>query len=328
MAEIAWGSFSAGVAGRLDEDVAFILARARELSLPNLGSMAPQAARAEFARRLERTNPEPPAGVSSRDIAIPGPGGAVPLRIYAPEGGAKVKAALLYFHGGGFVVGDLETHDAICRIIAARCGSFVVAVDYRMGPEQPYPAAVQDGLAALRWLADKPTELGGEALRLGLCGDSAGGSLGAVAALHARDLGIALAVQILAYPAVDQGGTYASRLRLAEGYLLTQADIDWFCAQYFRGHVLPVLAPDASPIRAASHADLADAVIITAGFDPLADEGRAYAETLAAAGNRVRHVCLEGAIHGCLGLARYLGCGKAALDEICTAWGFVCGEGD
>ena len=314
------GQFSVGHPGRLDNDVAFILAKAAELNLPKLGSLGPVEARAEFARRLSRTNPPAPGGVSATDHAIEGKGGRLPLRLYRPSNAKPVTAALLYFHGGGFVVGDLETHDAICRIIAKRCQSVVVAVDYRMGPEAPYPAAIEDGITALTWLANGPAEAGGPNLTLGVAGDSAGGTLAAVTALHARDLGITLAIQMLIYPAVDQGGDYESRPRLAKGYLLTEEDIAWFTEQYFVGHTGPVLEPDASPIRAASHAGLAPALVLTAGFDPLVDEGKAYADLLTQAGVPVRSVCLEGAIHGCLGLAAYLSCGKAALDEICDAW--------
>ncbi|MBI3447197.1 MAG: alpha/beta hydrolase [Magnetospirillum sp.] len=306
------GFFSIGGVGQVDADIAFVLAKAAELNLPSLGSMGPVAARAEFARRLSRTNPPPPEGVEARDIVI---ADGLRGRLYQRQGGATVAAVLLYFHGGGFVVGDLETHDAQCRIMALRSGSAVVAVDYRLGPEHPYPAAIEDGIVALKW-ADR--EFAGKALGIG--GDSAGGSLAAVTALHARDLGIELAAQLLIYPAVDQAGDFPSRRRLAQGYLLTQPDIEWFTEQYFVGRSGPVLEPDASPLRALSHAGLAPALVLTCGFDPLVDEGDAYAEALRQAGVPVRHVRLEGAIHGCLGLAAYVGAGKAALDEVCRFW--------
>lgn len=322
---IQWGIHSIGVPGKLDDDVAFVLAKAAELKLPLLATMAPEEARAEFARRLSRTNPSPPEGVEAKDITITGPGGPLPIRLYRPAGGATARAALLYFHGGGFVVGDLETHDSICRIIAGRSGSVVAAVDYRLGPEAPYPAAIEDAHAALAWAATGPAELGGTGVTLAVAGDSAGGTLSAVMALHARDMGLSLALQALIYPAVDQSGEFPSRRRLAEGYLLTQADIEWFTAQYFAGRACPVLESDASPLRAASHVGLAPALVLTCGFDPLVDEGKAYAETLRTAGVPVRSVCLEGAIHGCLGLAAYLGCGRAALDELCSAWSAAIG---
>lgn len=318
---IEWGNFSIGTPGRVDDDVAYILAKAAEYKLPPLWGMSPAEARAEFTRRLSKTNPPAPDGVKAEDLTIPGPGGPIPIRIYRPAPitagqAAPVKAALLYFHGGGFVVGDLDTHDSICRNIAARTGSMVASVHYRMGPEHPYPAAIQDGTAALKWLAAGP----GSGLILGVAGDSAGGTLSAVMALHARDLGIKLSLQLLIYPAVDQSGDYPSRTRLGEGYLLTQADMVWFTQQYFVGHQGPVLEPDASPLHADSHAGLAPALILTCGFDPLVDEGKAYAEALRRAGVPTRSVCLEGAIHGCLGLAAYIGCGRAVLDQVCDAW--------
>lgn len=305
------GFFSVGTPGAVDDDIAFILAKAAELNLPKLGELGPVEGRAEFARRLARTNPPAPEGVEAEDITLAG----MAARRYVPAGGARAKAALLYFHGGGFVVGDLETYDPHCRALAAAAGSVVVALDYRLAPEHPYPAAIEDGIAALRRLADEYSDC-----ILGVAGDSAGGTMAAVIALHARDLGIPLAVQMLIYPAVDQAGDFSSRRRLAEGYLLTQADIEWFTRMYFGQSETPVLEPDASPLRAASHAGLAPALVLTCGFDPLVDEGDAYARTLAEAGVPVRHVRFEGSIHGCLGLAGYVASGRAALDEICRCW--------
>jgi acetyl esterase len=315
-----WERRSIGVPGRLDDDVAVLLARAAELDLPPLAAMVPAEARAEFLRRCAKTNPVPPEGVEAADVTIRGKGGPLTLRLYRPAAAAGTLPALLYCHGGGFVLGGLESHDAICRTIAAEAGSVVVAVDYRLAPEHPYPAAVEDAVAALDWLNAGPAELGGRLPAIAVGGDSAGGTLAAVLALHARDRGMALALQVLVYPAVDQGGDYPSRRRLAEGHLLTADEIAWFSRQYFGPRAEPELAADASPIRAPSHAGLAPALIITAAFDPLADEGAAYAERLRAAGVQVRHVLLEGGIHGCLGLARRLACGKAVLEEICAVW--------
>ncbi|EME71825.1 esterase/lipase [Paramagnetospirillum caucaseum] len=311
------GFFSLGTPGRLDDDIAFVLAKAAELKLPKLGELGPVAGRAEFTRRLSRTNPPAPEGVGAEDIVI---AGTVRARRYTPEGGPRAKGLLLYFHGGGFVVGDLESHDPQCRALAAQSGSLVVAVDYRLAPEHPYPAAIVDGIAALQWAAMEYADWS-----LGVAGDSAGGTMAAVLALRARALGIPLALQALVYPAVDQQGDFPSRTRLAEGYLLTQADIDWFTAQYFIGRQSPVLEPDASPLRAASHAGLAPALVLTCGFDPLVDEGDAYALALKGAGVKVRHVRLEGSIHGCLGLAGYVASGQAALGELCRAWSSVLG---
>lgn len=305
------GTVSIGTPGRLDEDVAFILAKAAELNLPKITTMGPQGARDEFARRLSRTNPPAPDGVVAEDMLVAG----IPARRYLPPGGAKVKGALLYAHGGGFVVGDLETHDPHCRTLAAESGSVVVSLHYRRAPEHPYPAAIQDAKAALAWLA---AEYPG--WRLGVAGDSAGGTIAAVLALHARDLGLPLALQMLIYPAVDQMGDFPSRQRLGEGYILTRDDIAWFNDQYFGEGREPLRETEAAPLHAASHAGLAPALVMTCGFDPLVDEGEAYVEKLRGAGVPVRHVRLEGSVHGCLGLAGYVASGKAALAEACRAW--------
>lgn len=305
------GTVSIGTPGQLDDDVAFILAKAAELNLPKITTLGPQGARDEFARRLSRTNPPAPDGIRAEDIMVAG----IPARRYAPEGGATAKGALLYAHGGGFVVGDLETHDPHCRTLAAESGSVVVSLHYRRAPEHPYPAAIGDAKAALSWLA---AEYPG--WRLGVAGDSAGGTIAAVLALFARDRGIPLALQMLIYPAVDQMGDFPSRQRFGEGYILTRDDISWFNDQYFGAGREPLREIEAAPLHAASHAGLAPALVVTCGFDPLVDEGEAYVERLRAAGVPVRHVRLEGSIHGCLGLAGYVASGKTALAEACRAW--------
>ncbi|ARJ65287.1 lipase [Magnetospirillum sp. ME-1] len=309
------GTVSIGTAGKLDDDVAFILAKAAELNLPKITTLGHEGARDEFARRLSRTNPPAPDGVEAEDILVAG----IPARRYGPAGGPKVKAALLYAHGGGFVVGDLETHDPHCRALAAESGSVVISLHYRRAPEHMYPAAIHDAKAALAWLA---AEYPG--WRLGVAGDSAGGTIAAVLALHARDLGLPLALQILIYPAVDQMGDFPSRQRLGEGYILTRDDIAWFNAQYFGEGRAPLRDTEAAPLYAASHAGLAPALVVTCGFDPLVDEGEAYVEKLRGAGVPVRHVRLEGSVHGCLGLAGYVASGKAALAEASRAWSSVC----
>lgn len=300
---------SVGKPGQLDEDVRFLLEKAAGADVPPLSALDPVAARREFRRRVDKANIVPPKDVPSREVVA----GALRLRLYqaGPAG-----AVLLFFHGGGFVVGDLETHDAVCRTIASRTATMVVAVDYRLAPEHPYPAAVEDAAAAFDWVQGAFP-----GLAIGLCGDSAGGTLAAVTAIRARDLGVAVAAQILVYPAVDQGGDYASRTRYGAGHLLSTSEIRWFTRQYF-GSEAPVLEWPASPLRA-ELAGVAPAIIVTAGHDPLADEGAAYAAALAGAGVPVRHVRFEGSVHGCLNMARFLASGRAALDEICRAWAAV-----
>ncbi len=300
-----WTDVSVGTPGQLAEECRAVLERIAQF--PPVHALSPEAARQQFALAVRKSNPRPPAGVTSTEIVVEG----LRLRLYRPAEGPL--PVLVFFHGGGFVIGDLETHDPICRWLAAKAGSIVVAVDYRLAPEHPYPAAVDDAWAALRWTARQFPDR-----RIGVCGDSAGGTLAAVAAIKARDAGIPLAMQILIYPATDVGGDHASRRQFAEGYLLGEADIRWFRQHHTAGKRL--LDAAASPLRAASHAGLVPAVVLTAGFDPLRDEGLAYVRALRAAGVPTRHVCFEDTVHGCLGLAGFLAAGRAMLDEAAAAW--------
>lgn len=303
-----WTDVSVGTPGVMDADTRRLLDRVAQLALPSIETQTPDQARAEFRRAVARSNPQPAAPVEAVDADAAG----VPVRLYRPAAGDL--PVLVYLHGGGFVLGDLETHDPLCRILAAQAGSVVVAVDYRRGPDHPFPAAVEDAWTALRWAA---RSFGGPALAVG--GDSAGGTLSAVAALKARDAGLALALQLLIYPAVDLGENFPSRKLFAEGLMLTGAAVRWFNTHYF-GTPMPTPVPDSAPLHAASHAGLAPAAILTAGFDLLRDEGHAYAESLRTAGVPVRRVCFEGTIHGCLGLGRYLAAGRAMLDEAAEVW--------
>jgi acetyl esterase len=312
---------SVGTAGCLDPDVRGLLELAAASAQRPITDLSPKEARQEFALRVSKTNAPPLEGVTVTQTELEGPAGPFQARIYHPAlAPAPPLPVILYFHGGGFVIGDLNTHDPICRTLAIGSRSVVVSVDYHLAPEHPYPAAVRDAVAALNWVGAHADKLGADPTTLAVCGDSAGGTLAAVVAQHARDHGgPALAMQILLYPAVDQGGDYPSRDRFANGYLLTSDAITWFGKQYF-GEQPPVLAPSASPIRAPSLQHLPPALVVTAGFDPLRDEGLAYAERLANAGVAVDYVCYEGTVHGFLGMARYLGSGRAALQEVCRAW--------
>jgi acetyl esterase len=191
---------------------------------------------------------------------------------------------LVFFHGGGFVFGDLDTHDAPCRMLCRHGSMHVLAIDYRLAPEHPFPAAVEDARAALRWAFAHAAELGADPTRIAVGGDSAGANLAAVTAhLAARDGGPAPTCQMLIYPAVDRTRPYASLALFAEGFLLTRASIAWFHEQYV-GARAPLTDPRHAPLHAASFEGLAPALVVTAGFDPLRDEGEAYAAALAAAG--------------------------------------------
>ena len=236
------------------------------------------------------------------DSTIPGPAGPIPIRIYRPDVGGPTPT-LAFFHGGGFVVGTIETHDDQARLICRDGEVTVVSVEYRLAPEHPYPAAFDDCLAATRWAADRIHGLGRDPQRLAVGGDSAGGNLAAAVALAMRGSDPALAGQFLIYPVVDfaTDAAYPSRVDNASGYLLTADDMAWFDEQY-----VPADAdrsdPTVSPIRAASLAGAPPAIIGTAEFDPLRDEGEAYARALADAGVDVRYARYDGMIHGFFGL--------------------------
>jgi acetyl esterase len=218
---------------------------------------------------------------------------------------------LVYFHGGGWVIGDLDTHDTLCRELANQSGCAVIAVDYRLAPEHRVPAAVDDAIAATRWIAANGSQLKIDPARLAVGGDSAGGNLAAVCAQQARDDDLALAAQLLVYPNTALLGDYPSRTENADGYFLTLADMRWFALQYTGLREDDPAAeqlnkdPRLSPLHAASLADLAPAVIATAEFDPLRDEGEAYAVALRDAGGQVTHRRFAGLIHGFYGMEMF-----------------------
>jgi acetyl esterase len=222
-------------------------------------------------------------------------GGRVPVRVYAPDG--ENLPVTLYFHGGGWVVGNLETHDTLCRRLAAGARSIVIAVDYRLAPEHPYPAAVEDCWAALRWAAEHAGEIGGDPARLAVAGDSAGGQLAASIALRARDAGIPLRLQVLIYPVTDHDFDTTSYRANAEGFGLLRETMHWYW-DHFCPDPGQRAEPDASPLRAAELAGVAPALVVVCELDPLRDEGVAYAERLEAAGVPVTLIEEAGMIHG------------------------------
>lgn len=234
-----------------------------------------------------------------------------------PEGAAT--GVLVYYHGGGNVVGDLDTHDAVCRRIALQSRATVIAVDYRMGPEHRFPAATNDAIAALRWIAAHAGELGIDPGRIAVGGDSAGGTLSAAVTLDSRDNGgPPIALQVLVYPSTDMSTLHPSRELFAQGYGLTKTLIDYFRTNYF--------LPDfdrtdwrASPLLAASHEGLPRALIVTAGFDPLRDEGEAYAQRLIEAGVPVTVRRFTGQIHGFITMGRVVPEALVLIDDIAAA---------
>ncbi|MFP5021900.1 alpha/beta hydrolase [Pseudonocardia phyllosphaerae] len=297
----------------LDPQVESLLA-----ALAEQGAPAPETLTVEQNREVARTvarlagAPEPVAAV--HDAAAPGPGGDIPLRVYVPEGSGP-SGVLVYYHGGGWTIGDLDTHDAVCRVLANRAGVVVVAVDYRLAPEHRFPAAVDDAVAALAWVHAHAAEYGGDPGRLAVGGDSAGGNLAAVVAQHARDHGgPALRFQLLVYPAVDAADASPSMTEHGAGPLLSRAWIEWFMGHYLSSPD-DVRDPRMSPALTADLSGLPPTLVITAENDPLRDQGAAYAERLAAAGVKAEHRPSPGMIHGFLQLGGVVDEARAALDE-------------
>ena len=288
--------------------------------VPATHTLTPAEARAFYRERRAATQPAPPEVAEVRALRASGPRGDIPLRLYRPAGtaGAQALPALVYFHGGGWVIGDLDTHDALCRELANGAGCAVISVDYALGPEQRFPAAVDDALAATRWVHGQAAALGVDAHRLAVGGDSAGGNLAAVVAIAARDAGdLPLAFQLLIYPATDMRRGHASHASNGQGYLLTADTI-----AYFHDHYIDDARHDldwrASPLLRPDLSGLPPALVLTAGHDPLRDEGLDYARALTAAGNRASYVCFERQIHGFITMGKVLGEARTAV-ALCAA---------
>jgi acetyl esterase len=275
-----------------------------------MAEQTPEGFRAAFGM-LAALSGEPDQVAGVEDRTIPGPAGEIPVRIYTPEGSGPFPV-LVFFHGGGFVIGDLDTHDGACRELCNGATAVVVAVDYRLAPEHPYPAAPEDCFAALQWVHANAASINGDPDRLAVAGDSAGGNLAAVISLMARDNGgPALRAQILVYPATDLTMSHPSIDENGEGYLLTKESMEWFM-----GHYRPDVADQkASPMAAADLSGLPPALVITGEFDPLRDEGEAYAERLRAAGVPVVQTRYDGMIHGFFGLRAIFDASTKAMDE-------------
>lgn len=252
------------------------------------------------------------------DRTVPGPGGPVPVRAYIPAG-PKPMPGLVFFHGGGFVVGDLDTVDLRCRMLAEWVGCVVVSVDYRMGPEHPFPAAPEDCYAATVWTAEHSAELSVDPARIAVGGDSAGGNLAAVVAIMARDEGApAIAYQYLAYPVTNADFDTPSYRANAAGFGLSREQMQWYWDQYVPDPAQRA-NPLASPLLAESLGGLPPALVVTAEYDPLRDEGEAYAQRLKDAGVTVEARCYEGLIHGFLGqTAEFLAARAAFGDSVAS----------
>jgi acetyl esterase/lipase len=257
----------------------------------------------------------PVAAVADR--LVPGPAGELPVRVYTPEGSPPFPI-VVFFHGGGWVVGTLDSFDPLCRALAAAVPAVVVSVDYRLAPEHPWPAAAEDAYAATLWASRNAAELGGAQHRLAVAGESAGGNLAAVVALGARDRGgPAIAFQLLVYPPLDAAGDTASWREFAEGFFLTADGMRWYWDHYLGG--ADGRAPDASPLRAAFFGGLPPALVIEADHDVLRDEGEAYAARLAQAGVPATASRYPGMVHGFVRWRAVTGAADAALQEAAAA---------
>jgi acetyl esterase len=257
-----------------------------------------------------------PALPRVEDTKLPGPAGDIPARIYAAGAGGAPLPAVAYFHGGGWVQGDLETHHGLCARLARHAGVLVVSVDYRLAPEHKFPAAVDDCLAAYRWLRTRARDLGGDPARVAVAGDSAGGNLAAVVSQLAASGGIPVPTcQVLIYPAVDFSLDTPSHRELADGHVIPRERVVWYMEQYLRDDA-DRTDVRAAPLRAPDLAGQPPTFIVTGGFDPLRDEGRAYADRLRAAGVDVVYREYPGQIHAFVSLTKAIPQGLAATLEI------------
>jgi len=301
---------------QLDPQARALIERAAASGAPPLHELgAPEARRAyRESRAALAAAPLPLEEI--RELSIPGPAAPMRARLYRPRAAATPLPGMAYFHGGGFVYGDLDTHDGVCRGIAHSASCAVVSVDYRLAPEHRFPAAVEDAVAATRWISANASALGMDAERLVVAGDSAGGNLAAVVALAAREAGgPKIAMQVLVYPVTDFAAESESVARFREGYLLTRASLRWVKRTYLRDDRD---AQDwrASPLRSRDFSGLPPAYVITAGFDPLRDEGRAYAERLMQAGTPATLECFEGQVHGFLVMGGAIAAAGHAIQRI------------
>lgn len=297
-------------------DVHGFLEALKAIGGPEMSAMPLAEARAAYLAMASFGEAEPRELALIRDLTCPGPAGPVPLRFYDARDSREAGPVVMFFHGGGFTIGDLETHHALCTEIAAELDLPVVAVDYRLAPEHPFPAAPDDCEAAARWVAGSPAELGREVTGLIPLGDSAGGNLAIVItqALMARPAAVPVVLQVPIYPLSDEKPDHGSMIDHGEGRLLTKAAMEWFAQSYAAqpGH------PRAFPIHG-NHAAMPPTVLVTAGLDPIRDSGRVYGAQLILAGSDVVFIELPGTIHGFTTLRRALPSAQADMARIFAA---------
>ncbi len=303
----------------LDPDAAAVYKAYQEAGRPPYETVSPAEARVLYLAARFVSNPEPPELKSVQPLAIPAPHGSIPARNYIPLKLRQTNGlapCLVFFHGGGFVIGNLDSHDVVCRKLAHEGQLLVISVDYRLAPEHKFPAAVDDAIAATKWIADNARQLGVDASRLSVGGDSAGGNLAAVVAISARDgNGPAIAGQVLIYPGIDFAMTHPSHSEPDTSILLTHSVIRWFRDNYLNG-AADVDDWRASPARIKSLTGLPPAYVLTAGADPLRDEGDEYAKRLKEAGVPVTYRSFPGQFHGFFTIGRLLQQANVAVREI------------
>jgi acetyl esterase len=305
----------------LDPDAQRVLDLIRESGRPPYETLTPSEARDFYRAGRRILQPDPPEVAEIRDLRAAGAQGDIALRLYRGLGTERSAAlpALVYFHGGGWVIGDLDTHDGVCRLIANAAGIAVISVDYRLAPEHKFPAAVEDAVTATEWIAAHCATLGIDASRLAVGGDSAGGNLAAVVALIARDRGgPRLSFQLLLYPATDFVTSDDPQRERFEGFPLNVVTMNWFRDHYLRGAV-DYGDWRASPLRASDVHGLPPAYVLTVGFDPLHEEGALYARRLEEAGVPVRHRHFERQMHGFLTMGKIIAAAKPATEEAAAA---------
>ncbi len=292
---------------KLDRETETLLHWTSSTTTTPLWTLGPDAARDEYRRTLAKTEIMPPEIGETSDFTVPGPAGSLPVRKYTPAAAdTGPRPAILFIHGGGCVLGDIETHDVLCRTFCHDVRATVLSLDYRLAPEHPFPAAVEDTVAALLWLSHEAVALGIDAQRIAIAGDSAGAGLAAVALHETKGrLAAPVCAQALIYPALDMRGRLPSRYDLAHHFPIPRDMIHWFFDHYF-GLAWPLTDPRAIPSLYEDYSGLPPALIITAGYDPLRDEGAEYAEMLAVAGVPVEYECCEGTIHGFMNMGRVL----------------------
>jgi acetyl esterase len=303
----------------IDADARAVLDMMKAANRPTFDRMTAPEARIAYRQARRALQPDLPDVAEVRDLVAPAPHGAIPLRLYRGNDAPKTQSpCLVFIHGGGWVVGDLDTHDYVCRKLANETRGTVIAIDYRLGPEHKFPAAVEDCAIAATWIAANAATLGIDAAKLAVGGDSAGGNLSAVLCIISRDIGGPNFVyQALLYPGADMDQPYDGGPGADPQLPLTNALVIWFRDQY-----LSTLADRrdwrASPAHAANHAGLPPAFVLTAWYDPIGEEGRVYARKLEAAGVPVWHLDMSDQVHGFLTMGKVIRAADAAL-EMCGA---------